>query len=277
MGKENSEVKSKIKEILKQNPRLSNREIGKLVGLTRNAVQWHIKSLGITRNRKELQRVNNTKRSFEINISDNAEQIILGSILGDGSISKWKRSNDSKLNLNSKLSILHTEPQLDYLLYKKKLLEENGIRCAKIVKTSKEKIALLNPTILGRPYTINNRYTLYTRRAVSFNKYRDLFYKSKKYINRYIYKLKPLGLAIWYMDDGNKLHNTYTFNTQCFDLKSLKILQKMLLHNFNIKTSLNKASVKHYRIYIRRESADLFYSLVKPFICKSMEYKLYIK
>lgn len=272
--------KEAIKEILKVNPYLSNREIGKMLGLSRGTVQYHIKNLGISRDRKLLQQLNNTKRSFDIPISKEAEQLILGSILGDGTVSKWIRTENSKKNLNSYVGCAHTSPQLEYLLYKKQLFESFNIKCQKIQKIPKEKLLVLCPTIQNKVYTVNDRYQLNTRRAVTLNKYRDLFYNkhtNKKYINRYIYKLNPLGLAIWYMDDGTKSGNSYKFSTHCFNMRSLHILQDMLKRNFNIETSIN-ITRKHpkiqYTLYVKRKSTNTLTKLILPYICDSMKYKL---
>lgn len=267
--------KLQIKEIIKKNPLLSAREIGKLVGLHRCTVNWYIRSLGIYRDRETIRRSNNTKRSFEITISDNAEQIILGSILGDGMISKWNRNKDSKKNLNSHLVIQHTEPQKEYIFYKKKLLEENGIRCQSIKVLSGKVIEQKYKSVInGIELKSSSRYTLCTRRAITFNKYRDLFYNPTKYVNRYIYKLKALGLAIWFMDDGSSSNNRYFLYTNCFDKKSIILLQSMLKHNFNIITSVNKGKNNQYILYIKAESRELFTSIITPYICDSMRYKL---
>lgn len=260
-----------IKQILDQNPMYSAREIGKIVGLSRQTVNWYIKKLGIFRDRELLRKNNNTKRSFSINISNTAEQIILGSILGDGMITKWKRCQNSKLNLNSALVIQHTEPQLEYLLYKKKLLENNGIKCSKISKLNKEVIEQkYSSSINGKKLKANTRYTLRTRKNISFNIYRNLFYKDIKYINKYIYKLKDLGLAIWYMDDGYKHDNTYYLCTDCFSYKDLQLLQKVLYHNFNIETIIDKRK----RIRIRSKSSNIFTNIIEKFVCDSMKYKI---
>lgn len=272
--------KLQINEIIKNNPLLSAREIGKLVGLHRSTVNRYINSLGIHRDRETLRKNNNTKRGFEIEISDNAEQIILGSILGDGMISKWHRSTNSKKNLNSNLVIQHTEPQKEYIFYKKELLEKNGIRCQSIKILPGEIIKEKYKSVInGIELKANSRYTLCTRRAVSFNKYRDLFYKSSKYVNRYIYKLKALGLAIWFMDDGSSNNGRYFLHTDYFDLKSILLLQNVLKHNFNIYSSINKHSInKHgdnkYTLYIKAKSRNLFTSIISPYICNSMKYKL---
>lgn len=263
--------KEKIKQILEEHPTYSARKIGELIGLSRQTVNWYIRKLGIPRDREFLRKNNNTNRSFGVNISETAEQIIIGSILGDGSITKHKRFENSKLNLNSTLVIQHTEPQLEYLIYKKELLEDNGIRCQKISKLDKKVIETKYPSsINGRPIKANTRYTLRTRRCISFNKYRDLFYNNKKYINKYIYKLKDLGLAIWYMDNGFKHDNTYYLCTDCFSSKDLLLLQKVLYHNFSLETIIDNRN----RIRIKSKSSKLFTSIIEKFVCDSMKYKI---
>lgn len=260
-----------IKQILEEYPMYSAREVGKIVGLSRQTVNWYIRKLGISRDRELLRKLNNTKRSFPITISETAEQIILGSILGDGMITKWKRFEDSKLNLNSALVIQHTKPQLEYLLYKKELLENNGIKCQKVRQLDEKTITEKYPSIInGKTIKANTRYTLSTRKAISFNIYRDMFYKDKKYINKYIFKLKELGLAIWYMDDGYKHDNTYYLCTDCFSYKDLKLLQIVLYHNFNLETIIDKRN----RIRIKSKSSRLFTSIIEKFVCQSMKYKI---
>ena len=267
--------KSQIKKIIEESPLLSAREIGKLVGLHRCTVNKYINELGIHRDRETIRKSNNTKRSFEIEITSIAEQVILGSILGDGMITKWKRFEDSKKNLNSNLVIQHTEPQKDYIFYKKKLLEENGIRCQSIKVLPGEIIKeKYNSVINGVELKANSRYILCTRRAISFNKYRDMFYKSSKYVNRYIYKLGALGLAIWFMDDGSSNNSRYFLHTNCFNKNSINLLQNMLKHNFNIYSSVNKRRDNQYILYIKAKSRELFTSIISPYICDSMKYKL---
>lgn len=260
-----------IKQILVDNPLYSARKIGEIVGLSRQTINWYIKKLGIPRDRELLRKNNNTNRSLSIIISDTAEQIILGSILGDGMITKWRRDKNSQLNHNSSLVIQHTESQLDYLLYKKSLLEDNGIKCIKIGILDKEVIKEKYTSIInGKRIKANTRYTLSTRKSLSFNIYRSLFYKKVKYINRYIYKLKDLGLAIWYMDDGYKHDNTYYLCTDCFSHKDLILLQKVLYHNFNLETIIDNRK----RIRIKSKSSKIFTNIIEKFVCESMKYKI---
>ena len=55
-----------------------------------------------------------------------------------------------------------------------------------------------------------------------------------KYIPDIVYKLNPLGLAIWYMDDGYRQHNCAYLCTECFSKEDLEKLQNMMSKNFGI-------------------------------------------
>lgn len=266
---------NEILEILKKNPNLSNREIGKLVKLSRGGVQHYMNKLNIHRDRKLMQKLNNTKREKILDITDTAEQIILGSILGDGCIIPYRRPENTKLLLNSHLTITHCIKQYEYILYKKDLFENEGIKCHVLKMRPPKK----KHYIKGIEVKENGSFNLKTVRNVSFNKYRDMFYNGKKYVNRYIYKLNPLGLAIWYMDDGNyyvrkKGNAQITLYTNCFSIKDDNLLVKMLKHNFNIDASLHKTANIGRCIYIRSKSRDRFLELVRPYICDCMKYKI---
>lgn len=258
-----------ILEILKNHPNLSNREIGKIIGKSRTTIQYYLNKLNIHRDRKLMQKLNNTERNVCLKISDNAEQVILGSILGDGYIATNRKPEDSKKILNSYLAIIHSDKQLEYLKYKKQLLENEGIKCY-IKSRKKPKTHYIN----GLEVRDSESYELRSLRNIAFNRYRNLFYKNKKYINRYIYKLNALGLAIWYMDDGCYAKNGIHLYTNCFSIKDDKLLLKVLKHNFNIEATLQKTSNVGKCIYIKAKSKKLFLKLVTPYVCKSMFYKI---
>lgn len=48
----------------------------------------------------------------------------------------------------------------------------------------------------------------------------------------------------------------------------------MLQHNFNIYSSINKRSDNQYILYIKAKSRKLFTSIISPYVCNSMKYKL---
>lgn len=264
------DTKNKILKILEQNPTLSNREIGKLINLSRGGVQYYMNILNIHRDRIQQQKLNNTCREKKLFISNTAEQIILGSIIGDGSIMKYYRPENTKLLLNSCLCMTHGKKQLKYLEYKKQLLEKEGIKCY----LSKKKIQLKKHYIKGREVKDYGSYYLKTMRNVIFNRYRDMFYHEKKFINRYIFKLNALGLAIWYMDDGCFSGNSIHLYTNCFSRKDDELLVKMLKHNFDLEATLQKSSNIGWIIYIKACSRQKFLDIVRPYITESMRYKI---
>lgn len=261
----------KIKKILLENPTLSNREIGKIVGLSRSSVQYYLNKLNIHRDRKEQQKLNNTSREKILKISETAEQVIIGSILGDGYISPNRHPIDTSLTLNSELRINHGYKQKEYIEYKKYLLEKEGIKCyLQLIKSSK----LKEHYIKGIKIKDKDRYYLKTQRNVSFNFYRNLFYRPDKKLSKYIYKINALGLAIWYMDDGCKNGKGFVLCTDNFTIKEVELLRKVLKHNFNLDTTIQKSNIGNPRIYIRVSCREHFISLISKYICKSMQYKL---
>lgn len=85
------------------------------------------------------------------------------------------------------------------------------------------------------------------------------------------------ALAIWYMDDGSRLHH-YTqqdrvsFATCGFDKKSCENLQ-YALSKFGLKSSLVLCK-GYYQINLNTDSSKRFFELVQEYIPKVMRYKL---
>lgn len=264
-------IEERILEILKENPTLSNREIGKIVGKTRGTIQYYMNKLNIHRDRKTQQKLNNTCREKSISITQKAEQIILGSILGDGYMSPNRHPKDTHLTLNSELRISHGIKQKEYAEYKRHLLEMEGIRCTlNYIDKSK------NPKhyIKGIEVRSDGVYYLKTQRNVSFNYYRDMFYRPNKKLCRYLYKLNALGLAIWFMDDGFKNGRGWVLCTDCFTVKEVQLLRSILKHNFDLDTTFRKSTLGNPQIYIRTSCREKFLNLVSPYVCECMHYKL---
>ena len=267
----NQKRRDQILEIIKEHPTLSNREIGKLLGIARSTVSYYLQKENIHRDRIVQQKLNNTCREKILEISDEAEQVILGSILGDGSITKYCRPKDTKKLLNSNLTINHGIKQKEYIEYKKEILERNNIKCH-LFFTEGEKIK--PHYIKGILVKENGNYTLRTQRNVVFNKYRNIFYSNRKHISRYIYKLKALGLAIWYMDDGYYSNNEINICTNSFSYKEVALLQEILKHNFEIETTIYKSNLGHPILHIKVCSRQRFLNIVTPYICNCLKYKL---
>lgn len=107
------------------------------------------------------------------------------------------------------------------------------------------------------------------------NIYKSFYINGVKIVpEELINKLSPLGLAIWFMDDGSSDLNGYKFSVDCFIEEDIIKLVNMLKTNFNIDCTYN---INQNRvIHVKLNSTKKFKSLVEPYICDCMKYKLKI-
>ncbi len=187
------------------------------------------------------------------------EEVLLGSILGDGCIHKCK-SEGSIRYLEP-----HCEKQTEYLLWKNSILKFNFRK-------------FLNKHHFGE----SKMCSIYKSNTHHFKKWHDLFYSSgKKEVSREILdKVTPLALAVWHMDDGsyNYRGKRICISTQSFGLKGNKIIKKWFKERFNIDCRIekytSKINKKHSYISINSANTKRFIKVVKRFIVPSMTYKI---
>ena len=98
-----------------------------------------------------------------------------------------------------------------------------------------------------------------------------LWYKPIKEVPRSFY-LTAKTLAIWFMDDGGKIHKTVSFSVHNFSENSINFLRK-LLSELDIQTTI-QSDAKGKRLYVKQSSYPIFKEFVKPYIVKCMTYKL---
>jgi hypothetical protein len=189
------------------------------------------------------------------------QELILGTLLGDGSIySTHKNYKTICFNQSTK--------QKDYFEYKTKLFgklfipqksQKSGYGSIMLRGLLKSNLSILNLT------------------KICCDK------KGKKTINKeWLDRLSPLSLAFWYMDDGSIFSRDERLqkprcrmNTQGFSLKENKLLKEMLKNKFDIEVSIGKKEIyKGYILLFNRKNTEKFCSLIAPYICKSMKYKL---
>ena len=185
--------------------------------------------------------------------------VIVGGLLGDTWIGKYRKGQK-----NADGSFTHKIEHYEYCKYKYEILAR---RCS-------------NFTIHNKfdKRTNRNYQQVFCKLAASslLNPIYKAFYKNKvKIISKeYINKLSPLGIAIWFMDDGSSDSCGYKFAVDCFSDNDIQLLREMLLNKFNIYTTYHKNQNKS--IHVLMKSAKQFKSLVEPYICDCMKYKLQI-
>lgn len=185
------------------------------------------------------------------------ESIFIGSLLGDGTLYRFKNSFRFRFEQKNK----------DYLYWLYRQIKNQGYT---------------NTLPIHRSKNNSNTSYFYTYTFTSFYFYYDLFYKNNKKIipSNISSLLTPLTLAIWIMDDGAVQKNGLILCTHCFTLQEVQLLVQTLQFNFNLKVSINKAGINkidgipQYRIRIWKESMYSLYNIVKDSMCPSMLYKI---
>lgn len=121
-----------------------------------------------------------------------------------------------------------------------------------------------------------------------FNKIFHYFYndnRHRKIYSKTLSWLTPRGLANWYMSDGYIClvgktkgiikDRRVDICTDRYFKEDVELMQSFLLSKFNIKTSIIKRN-NTYRIRISKESYELFFNIISPYIVPSMRYKMYL-
>ena len=174
-------------------------------------------------------------------------QIMLGSILGDGSISKSPGGR-------YRLKFVHGEKQEQYLRWKAHMFGIDTIH-----------------THRGG-YTTSLKYVCATK-SIDLSNHIDV--SNRKTCPQWVIDdLDWTALAIWYMDDGtiHQKAGSIKISSNAFDLDTNERIQEKLLRMGIISKVLQ--SREYYYISIGVESSFIFLTKIAPYIHKELLYKL---
>lgn len=200
-------------------------------------------------------------------INEDQFGLIVGSLLGDASIPRRLLGTG-----NHYIDITHSEKQYEYLIYKKRLFENLGFKVSKVYKRQVKSYRLCSIHIYFRenPKIMNTlRWWFYNKGYKSFNR-------------NMVSCLTPLGIAIWFMDDGCRAIH-YQKNTKNIKGRELYISTYMsheehrLIINYFSKKNIEIKEVKDrdkFRLRLNSTNAKKFIKLIYPYICPSMYYKI---
>jgi hypothetical protein len=194
-------------------------------------------------------------------ITRESRDLVLFMSLGDGTI-----------NQNGYLSMRHCVAQKEYLEWKSRILIKNGINTTGLYPVS------------------NNGYGAFEVRTYShdFCKiYRNILYRPSKTIANItiLKKLTPLGLAIWYMDDGglsqkrHKITKEPIANELFINTHLRKEENQVIIDYFNQYWSIKFSQCKNrgkYRLRCGTKEARKFIDIIYPYIkdLKCMVHKI---
>jgi hypothetical protein len=195
-----------------------------------------------------------SRRKLTVNLPPEAQSVLVGSLLGD-----------AYLYPNGTLQVEQCLEHADYTFWKYEMLKS---------------IAGKEPTTVER----FDARTMKTYRSVRFytravlKDYRSGFYRGrKKIVPRELGTLlDPLGLAVWFMDDGGRGARTprgLVINTSCYSAAEQVVLQTVLANMFGVRTSIHQVG-KGFQLYVRAGSFARFSELVSPHLITLMRYKL---
>lgn len=197
-----------------------------------------------------------------------SRNLLIAMLLGDGTISN-----------NYVFKIAHAEAQKDYLEWKVKQLNNNGIRnngVKSYIKTGGYNIGV--PVY----YTQLN--------IIPFIKVlRKVVYKEKKIIGnrKLLNRLTPMGIAIWYMDDGHlnirrgksgRVHGFYIKISTCEPKSEVQEMIDYFKEQWDISFYMFHEGKKEdsYSLCCGTKEGLKFIKLVEPYVKQvpSMMYKI---
>ena len=195
------------------------------------------------------------KKSF---LSDQCKEVILGSLLGDGSLKIHKPYK------NARFSFRHSIHQKEYFFWKLNQLQEiSGELCW----WEQEKNSLGGVMFRYQSLALDTLTEMWKK----------THYKNKLVIKRHwLNELTARSLAIWWLDDGSLITNGRrgVLCTDPFSYEEQKLLARYLEVVWHIKVSIGKikrtrngVTVEYYRLWIRSsEELMKFLKIILPYV-----------
>ena len=192
-----------------------------------------------------------------LRLKQEQREILVGLLLGDGHLESQNNGRTYRLKVE------HGSKQVSYARWLcDKFQEWLGSGLRKKTRTDGN---------------ISYGFATYSHSAFRFYAHQFYIDGVKKIPDKIAQLLTPLGLAIWYMDDGSLKsvrHRSYVIHTLGYQRNELERAQKAILDLFGIKCKLHRQKDKHWRLYVISESANRFKELIAPYVHPSMKYKL---
>ncbi len=217
---------------------------------------------------EELQ-IGDVVYSPEKKITEIQKQIILGSLLGDGSVRYTKRFLEGR---STGIKMMQSEQRLSYLHFKKEIMGWH------ITSESTQKSGW-------------NKFPMHTLGTESSDILTGILKdleiinpKGKKKVTRkWLEALTPLGLAIWYCDDGSIASEkgvSVRINTQGFTEKENELIIAYFKQRWDLTFIIVPEKRKNKNLFsIRANTEDSirFLEIISDYIPISMGYKTILK
>ena len=203
-----------------------------------------------------------------IPLSSRTREIILGSLLGDGSLAVSKKYK------NARFSFRHSQKQKEYFFWKARELKE----------ISSGRSWWLQQDSFGRDGWGGPKYRYQSRALPALtDMHRLVNVRSRsnkaKVRRKWLNQLSELSLAIWWQDDGSLVSDTRqgVICTDGFSLGEIKILERYMKKVWNVTFSIGRvAHTERYRLWMRStQELAKFLEIIIPYVyTEPMLYKI---
>lgn len=210
--------------------------------------------------------------------SDSQKSLIVGSVLGDGSLTQGKDC------INARFCERHCESQREYLVWKRNAMKP-------FTKSKISEAEAGDHEISGVKCKVEKSYMFSTISHPYLTELRNIFYSNNiKIIPGGLYNfIDGLVLAVWFCDDGcftyDKSNGIYRFDlhTESFTYKEnlflcREVLNKFFNRAFRINNRMYKSGKAYYICLSGKFNLFNVVDKIKPFIPKCMlhKFKYYI-
>lgn len=186
-------------------------------------------------------------------------------VLGDACIPTLREGRKTQ-----HLQFAHKDADREYAEYKVQLL--GYLNETKLIESSNTVKGIKYPCVVGR--TLSHPF---------YNKLSDhMYYDRRKTVTEHVMKcLTPLGLALWYMDDGtlagemgwrNPFICSHNFNQAENDLMCRMIHKKFGITFRTTKKNTNGKT--YYWMRLRRKDREKFFDIIREFVPNCMKRKI---
>lgn len=200
------------------------------------------------------------KQLAQIPLSDECKSVVLGSLLGDGSLKKEPNY------ANSRFKFRHSEVQTDYFYWKVELVKE--IATAKSVQRQEPD-----------GYSKSHKLLFQSSARPELTKVWERTGGNTMDIQRHwLNHLTPLSLAVWWFDDGSLISKKRkgVICTDSFSVEKCKLLARYLDLVWNVRCKVNPIKRKknpknnytkdeYYRLWLSNTQLRKLLAIVLPY------------
>ncbi len=215
------------------------------------------KELGLCREQQQTS----AYEYYDVELTEAQKQMVMGSVLGDGTITK-----------SGAYSCSHSTKQKKYFNHKRQVLYNLHSNCTQIYIHS---YAYLKKDAESIHFTTGCNKYLYELRKI--------FYPGDKKIFPYEYlkeNMEASALAYWFMDDGSYHDGFCYLHTYGYGYNGQKVMKKFLYDKFEIEFEIKKSGSagrnydKKHHLGLSAKKNQKFLALIESHIIPSMKYKI---